>query len=308
MDVQTILSAIFILCVVLVPTLWVQAWLNRSKDEPTGFVDSEEAALPALFRLARAPIAALCAVRLGNFFASLRPGKTRAYARQAVVANLKLSPEMIYCAQAFYCLAFAFLGVGWVMMLKTSDAWYLPVLFTGGFIGWVLPATNLESAADKRQTAIIKGLPFAIDLIASAMRAGLDFGAAIRYFVSLGVKGPLSVEFGIMLRQIELGKTRVEALKMMSDRISSKEFTSFASAVAHGTEIGASIVETMHIHGEEMRRARFHLAERKAARAPSLMILPMAVFILPAVFIIIFTPVYLKVQGSGMSSIMQSGQ
>ncbi|MBR3822581.1 MAG: type II secretion system F family protein, partial [Kiritimatiellae bacterium] len=81
-------------------------------------------------------------------------------------------------------------------------------------------------------------------------------------------------------------------------------FTSFAAAVTHGIEVGASIVETMKIQGEEMRRVRFNIAERKAARAASAMILPIAIFIMPAFFIVIGVPVYLKVCSSGLGGIM----
>ena len=88
----------------------------------------------------------------------------------------------------------------------------------------------------------------------------------------------------------------------MARRVQVESFTSFVGVVAYGTEIGASISETLRVHGEELRRARFHLAERKAARAPSLMILPMAVFILPAVFIIVITPVMMKMKGTGVGS------
>ena len=67
-----------------------------------------------------------------------------------------------------------------------------------------------------------------------------------------------------------------------------------------GTELGASLVETMEIQSEEMRKLRFSIAECKAQRAPSLMLLPMALFILPAVFIIILTPVFLKMKEAGV--------
>ena len=86
----------------------------------------------------------------------------------------------------------------------------------------------------------------------------------------------------------------------MARRVQIDEFTSFVGVIAYGTEIGASIADTLRIHGEELRRARFHLAERKAARAPSLMILPMALFIMPAVFIIIITPVMMQMKGTGL--------
>ena len=126
------------------------------------------------------------------------------------------------------------------------------------------------------------------------MRAGLDFSAAVRHYVATGGKGALAVEFGLLLRQIELGKSRMEALEEMATHVQTQEFSAFVGAVAHGTEIGASIIDTLQVQGEDMRRARFNAAEMKAARAPSIMIFPIAVFILPAVFIIIFVPVILR--------------
>lgn len=104
-----------------------------------------------------------------------------------------------------------------------------------------------------------------------------------------------------MLKQNELGKSRVEALQAMSERIQIEEFKSLVTAVTQSAEMGSSISATLKVQAEDIRRARFHTAERKAARAPSLMLIPMALFILPAVFIVIFTPVVLRVKDSGMS-------
>jgi len=70
--------------------------------------------------------------------------------------------------------------------------------------------------------------------------------------------------------------------------------------VCYGAEIGASISHTLKIHGTELRRARFNLAEQKAARAPSVMIFPLALCIMPAVFIVIITPVILRFKATGM--------
>jgi len=61
----------------------------------------------------------------------------------------------------------------------------------------------------------------------------------------------------------------------------------------------------MKVQAEEMRRARFNIAERKAARAPSIMILPIAIFIMPAIFIVIGIPVLLKISSSGLGGIMK---
>lgn len=299
MDLNNFFLYILIFTIVLFPAVVLQAWLNK----PAGSLKGEsQSNHPTVFRLMHLPIMLFCNLGLGSLLCSLRPKKKDMYIKQITIANVKLTPDIIFSAQIVYSLTFAILGAIWFLILPLEQSWAILALLIGAFVGWITPSTALESSANKRQAQIVKGLPFAIDLIGSAMRSGLDFGAAIRYYVSLGVEGPLSMEFGIMLRQIELGKTRVEALNCMAERICSNEFTSFVGSVAHGTEIGASIVETMNIQSEEMRRARFNLAERKAARAPSLMILPMAIFILPAVFIIIFTPVYLKIQASGMGA------
>lgn len=103
-----------------------------------------------------------------------------------------------------------------------------------------------------------------------------------------------------MLREIELGKSRIEALKTMAERIQVEEFRTLVTSVVQSSEMGASISETLKIQAEEIRRARYHSAERKAARAPSLMIIPVALFILPSVFVMIFVPIVLRIKGSGI--------
>ncbi|MDD4102222.1 MAG: type II secretion system F family protein, partial [Kiritimatiellae bacterium] len=66
------------------------------------------------------------------------------------------------------------------------------------------------------------------------------------------------------------------------------------------SEMGASIAATLKIQAEEIRRRRYQRAERQAARAPSLMMIPTALFILPAVFIVIFVPIMIRAMESGM--------
>lgn len=229
----------------------------------------------------------------GNRLGEMRPDRAETIRKQLLQANIPLTPAMVLGGQA----ALATGGIMAALLLFALSANAKAALLLGAmfvFCGWFFPATALEKRAEERRDAIIKGLPFAIDLIGSAMHAGLDFNAAVRYYVGLGLKTPVTEEFSVMLREAELGKSRVEALQSMAGRVQTSVFTSFVDAVAHGIEVGASLVGTMRMQGEDMRRARFHLAEEKAARAPSIMIFPMAVFIMPAVFAIIFVPVFMR--------------
>jgi tight adherence protein C len=298
MDIPTIFAYVAVFLAVLLPVIAGQLWGGKDDLPKEASFDSER--IPKLFRLARLPISALCAAGIGRTLEQLNEKKTKDLEKKIIIANLAITPQMVYAAQVVFSLGLFFISILWCALIGLRPAIILLAGLIAFFIGWVYPPTTVAGMADRRQQEIIKSLPFAIDLVGSAMRSGLDFNAAIRYFVSLGIPGALSMEFGIMQKQIELGKTRVEALTNMAERVDTPEFTTFVGAVAHGTEIGASIVDTMVIQSEEMRRARFNLAEQKAQRAPSLMILPMALFIMPAVFIIIFVPVYLKIQASGM--------
>lgn len=242
---------------------------------------------------------------LGRLAVRLQESRTAKLRKQLQIANIQMPVEYIYIAEVICGTVLLLVPAFLILGFSSKKGAVLFALMTG-LIGFVYPSMSISSLAAKRQETITKSLPFAIDLIGAAMRSGLDFGAAVRYYVSTEVKtNPLAVEFGIMLRQLELGKTRIEALEAMAERIQINEFSSFCAAVAHGTEVGASIVDTLKIQAEEMRRARFNLAERKAARAPSLMIIPIALFIMPAIFIVIGTPVFLKLQSSGMGSLMK---
>ena len=256
--------------------------------------------LPGLFRMVYPLIAALDKAGLGR--ALIVPGcpKAEKLKRMIVTGDLyPLTPQTVACAQAVYALFFAVLML--LLPLSTGrPQWLIPAAMMGVFMGWVMPATAVEGTADRRRTELVRGLPFAIDLIGAAMRAGSSFGDAVRFYVTQGGGGALSAEFARLMKQVQLGKSLSDALEEMARRVDSKEFTGFVSAVAHSLETGAALVDTLNIQGEEMRRVRFNIAEQKAARAPSLMILPIALFIMPAVFIIVFTPVYLKVQASGM--------
>ncbi len=255
-------------------------------------------ALPWPYRLFY-PLVSWVAEAFGQEMARLRPERTETVRRKLLLAAMPVTPQFMYGTQM------VFASVGLVCAIPLFIFSGSPVISSGiaaifALCGWFMPAFALDSSADLRQERIVKDLPFAIDLIGTAMHAGLDFNASVRYYVGLGFKNALTVEFAQMLREAELGMSRIDALVAMAERIQSPVFTSFVDAVAHGTEVGASLVGTMRMQGEDMRRARFNIAERKAARAPSIMIFPMAIFIVPAVFIVIGVPVVMRLQSTGL--------
>ena len=257
--------------------------------------------LPPLFRN--------CYWLIAVFSASLGASAQRLLSRKSLdrleqqlkVAAIEVPPAFIITAQWLFALLGALIGFFSGLLLFYSQAGAAIAAILLALLGMILPSMTVSSRVEARQKAITRALPFAIDLVASAMRSGLDFSAAVRYYVASEDKtSVLAQEFALMLRDIQLGKTRVEALERMAARVQTDDFTAFTNAIIHGTEIGAAISETIKIQGEDMRRKRFARAEELAAQAPGKMLFPIAIFIMPAFFIMLGVPLYLKVKSSGM--------
>ena len=293
---QIIIYALTFMAVVL-PTLFFCILADKTEKK-----SRKEENIPPVFRLTGFAAELLETAGLGNFFRKLFPAHSLMLQKKLHFAGLKFSVGRVYCTQVFLLLFLALVaGSATALLVEEENRISIPVAgLIAALTGGSLPGIVIGNLAQERQMMILRAIPYSIDLIASAMRGGLDFSAAIRFYVKLGIPGPLTDEYSQMLREMELGVIRTVALQNMADRIQIKEFTSFVAAVALGTELGAPLTETMEIQGDEMRKARFALAETKAQRAPSLMLLPMALFILPAVFIVILTPVFLKMKEAGV--------
>lgn len=279
---------------VLVPYLAAALWVGAPQKRAGS---NSQASLPFFYRVSSRFIEAI-AVGVGGLFSDMFPVAAKRYNDEILKSGWNLTPALVFSGQIFGASAGASVFCFGFFTTSGNASVSIGLGLVGAFLGWFYPLMIVQKRAQERQVEIIRSLPFAIDLIASAMRAGLDFTAAVRYYVGVGGKGALAVEFGLLLRQMEFGKSRMEALGEMSTHVQTQEFSAFVGAVAHGTEIGASIIDTLRIQGEDMRRARFNVAERKAARAASIMIFPIAVFILPAVFTIIGVPVWLRFKAS----------
>ncbi len=258
--------------------------------------------MPMVFR-ATWGIVVLFEDSVGAAFARWMPDRARKLDELSVIASLPLSARRVFSVSFALALVGLVAGAGLACALYFTvlRAWWgvaVGVAVALFFIFWFWPSQNLASYAQQRQDRLTKELPFAIDLIGSAMRSGLEFGAAMRYYVSLKTGGPLEAEFGRVLADATLGRPFPDALNDMSQRVKLKVFASFVGVVSYGMEIGAPIADTLKMHGEDLRRERFSIAERKAARAPLIMIVPLVLFIMPAVFIVLLTPLVSRLIGA----------
>jgi tight adherence protein C len=290
MDVAVIQMLVFLAVLFLVVGL--HAVIKRENETLSG-------AKPLVFRVFYSEIGVLGKMT-GAWIDHAFPVQARVVRNDLIAAALPLEASEIRGLQCFAGAVCGALAAVVTFILSLNMAYALLAGLFLALLGWYYPVSWVARLAVQRKDRMSKSMPYAIDLITVAMEAGQDFGAAVRNLVNDGPHGPLRDEFGVTLRQTELGKSRVEALKAMSDRIQLDEFRSLVTSVIQSSEMGASISATLKIQAEEIRRRRFQRAERQAARAPSLMLIPTALFILPSVFIIIAVPIVIRAMESGM--------
>lgn len=190
-------------------------------------------------------------------------------------------------------LGFAF-PVFLMIMNFSLDLGFPPILVFGlGLIGFMLPEMHCKAMKQQREASVRVDMPFFIDLLALSVEAGLDFFGAIQKIVdkAAGTDSVLAEEFKIVLQDIKVGSSKTDALKEMASRLDMQEMTSFVAVLIDAEASGASISQVLKDQSVQMRLERFLRAEKAGARASQLILLPLMMFILPAVFIMVFGPV-----------------
>jgi tight adherence protein C len=173
------------------------------------------------------------------------------------------------------------------------------VMLIGGAVvgGFCLPQIMLSTRVTRRQKEIRNAMPDALDLLTICVEAGLGFDAAMSK-VAEKWETELSVAFARVIREIQLGKVRREALKDMSDRLGIPELTSFVAAIIQSEQLGVSLSKVLRIQSDQMRLKRRQRAEEEAHKAPIKMIIPLALLVFPSIMIIILTPAVIQIMGS----------
>ncbi len=187
-------------------------------------------------------------------------------------------------------------------------SWFLKLLIIAAFIalGFFLPELLLTSKIGRRQKAVRKAMPDALDLLTICVEAGLGFDGAMAK-VNEKWDNELSLAFGRVIREIQLGKLRREALRDMADRLGIPEMTSFVAAIIQSEQLGVSMAKVLRIQSDQMRIKRRQLAEEEAHKAPIKMLIPMALLIFPSICIVLMTPAILMLARSALKGLLFGG-
>ncbi|MEV0287512.1 MULTISPECIES: type II secretion system F family protein [unclassified Kribbella] len=179
-------------------------------------------------------------------------------------------------------------GLGAVYGLR-SVGMLIVATAVGATAGFFLPDVLLYNAGQKRQQKIQKALPDALDLLTVCVEAGLGFDAAMSQ-VARNTRGPLAAEFARVLQETQIGTTRPQALRAMTNRTTVPELRAFVSALIQAGELGITIADVLREQAKEMRLRRKARAEEKAQKVPVKILFPLVFCLFPSMFIVIIGP------------------
>jgi tight adherence protein C len=155
---------------------------------------------------------------------------------------------------------------------------------------------RLAARAKQRLRMIKRRMPFLLDLLTLLMEAGSSFLNALRQAVEEFRGHPVAEEFGRVLGDMNLGKTRMEAFQAMRDRFDDDEITSIIGSILQGETLGTPLARIFRTQADVLRIKRTQRAELLAGEAGVNMLLPGILIMMATVLIIIgpFMLNYLK--------------
>ena len=211
------------------------------------------------------------------------------------IAPLVYSMLRVGVLVVFPLLTFVLLAV------KTSFFKVIVGVGAAGMIGLMLPPFILLRLESRRQERIRRSLPDALDLLVVCVEAGISLDAAILRVAKdlLLVHPELAGELMVVSRKTNAGMTREDALRGLWDRTGVDEVRALVASLLQSEKWGSSSSRVLRVSSETLRRKRRQTAERKAATAPLKMIVPMALFIFPALFVVILGPAVVQIVSAG---------
>jgi tight adherence protein C len=193
-------------------------------------------------------------------------------------------------------------GVGLVMMAIVGALFSSLYVGLGGVVlaaaggaafGFFLPDLLVYNTGVKRQEEVQKSLPDVLDMLTVCVEAGLGFDAATAQ-VARNSGGPLAGEFSRIMREMQIGKSRAEALRALGERTTVPELRTFSSAIVQASELGIPVAKVLREQAKEMRTKRRQRAEELAQKVPIKILFPMLFCMFPALFVVIMGPGVLR--------------
>jgi tight adherence protein C len=206
--------------------------------------------------------------------------------------NRRLSAYTFLAVKAALALAGLVAGIALAASGSVARGLIFAIAFAG--VGFLVPDAVLGRKLRRRTERIQARLPDALDLLAVSVEAGLGFDGALAK-LSEHLEGPVAEEFSLTLAEMRVGETRQQALQNLAERTNAPEISALTRAILQSDQLGIPLAKILRHQATDTRKQRQAVAEEKANKAPIKMIFPTALFIFPALFLVLLGPAFIKV-------------
>ena len=227
-----------------------------------------------------------------NFFGKFTPAKQAAEIEHLL--EVAGNPGNLRAGD-FYAIRFLLLIASFVVAFlinrdfKNLDTQSL--MFGAGVIviALLIPNYWLKGKARKRQDEIRRGLPDALDMLSVCASAGLGFDQSMQKISSYW-DTELGREIKRTTQEMEMGISRAVVLRNLSNRLDVDDLTRFVALIIQAERVGMSYADVLHSQADQMRVQRMYRARELANKLPGKVILPIGIFIFPAIIAVILGP------------------
>jgi tight adherence protein C len=164
-------------------------------------------------------------------------------------------------------------------------------------VGFFAPDFWLKWAIDRRIDRIRRSLPDGLDFLAICLEAGLGLDQGIvRLGQELRVSHPELAEELLQINfEQRAGVARIAAWKSFSDRVDLESVRSFVAMLIQTDRFGTPISKSLGAFSDALRVARRQRAEELAAKTTIKLLFPLALFIAPAMGVVLLGPAIISV-------------
>jgi tight adherence protein C len=182
-------------------------------------------------------------------------------------------------------------------MFDTSRAMPLLLATACGIGGWFVPALLIGRSIKARTKAVVAGLPDALELLVICVEAGLAFEDGLgRVVGELENSQPvLAEELAFTAADLKILPNREAALANLAERIDAPSVGSVVTTLNQTLRYGTPLAQALRMVASELRNDTLVRLEERANQLPSLMTIPMMLFIMPTIFLIVAGPAALRV-------------
>jgi len=166
-------------------------------------------------------------------------------------------------------------------------------------IAWLGLEVWLRSAVRGRQGQVGNALPGALDFMVVAMEAGMSFDGALARVIEK-YKNPLTDELAKVQAEVNLGRSRQEALEAFARRMGIDEVSRLVQTIVSASQMGVPMVDSLRVQADDVRWRQRDRARTRGAQAPIKMTIPMVLFIFPTLWIVLLGPSVLEIMSHGL--------